>query len=184
MIRFNYDQSTYERLFAGVWATVPAERMRLPLAVIGAALLAVAATWSFETHRIAVLDHELTNLQERVRAEAADDARAERLIATVARLRAICERIASARRDVLAATNTIARIGNELPPQTWLTGVGSTPAGAWTIGGRSTRVEEIGTMLRRVQGLDRHATARLVSIAATGRAGRILDFVIGWDRQP
>ena len=38
-------------------------------------------------------------------------------------------------------------------------------------------------MLRRVQSLDRNATVRLVSIAATGRTGRILDFVIGWARR-
>ena len=58
----------------------------------------------------------------------------------------------------------------------------ATPADAWTINGRSTRVDEIGTMLRRVQELDRRGAARLVSIAATGRSGRILDFVISWSR--
>jgi hypothetical protein len=99
-------------------------------------------------------------------------------------LRALHAGVAAARREALAATNTIARIGNDLPPQTWLTGVGSTPNGTWTIDGRSTRVGEIGTMLRRVQRIDDGATARLVSIAATGRTGRVLDFVIGWDRRP
>ena len=84
---------------------------------------------------------------------------------------------------MLETTNAIARIGNDLPPQTWLTAIGATPAGDWTIGGRSTRVSEIGTMLRRVQALDAGAAATLVSIAATGRSGRILDFVIGWNRR-
>jgi hypothetical protein len=102
----------------------------------------------------------------------------------IARMRTIQAAVGAARRDVLIATNTIARIGNDLPPATWLTSVGSTPAGAWTIGGRSTRVDEIGTMLRRVQGIDKRATVRLVSIAATGRSGRVLDFVIGWDQNP
>jgi hypothetical protein len=99
-------------------------------------------------------------------------------------MRAIRAAVSAARRDVLVATNTIARIGNDLPPATWLTSLGSTPSGAWTIGGRSTRVDEIGTMLRRVQGIDQHATVRLMSIAATGRSHRVLDFVIGWDQQP
>jgi hypothetical protein len=39
-------------------------------------------------------------------------------------------------------------------------------------------------MLRRIQSIDKTASTRLVSIAATGRTGRILDFVIGWDRRP
>jgi hypothetical protein len=106
------------------------------------------------------------------------------LTAAVARLRAIQGGIAAARRDVIETTNTIAQVGNELPAQTWLTGVGSTPSGDWTIAGRSTHVDEIGTMLRRVQSIDPNASAHLVSIAATGRAGRILNFVIGWERRP
>jgi hypothetical protein len=184
MKRFNYHQSTIERLLAGVPAAALAEHLRTPLAVIGAALLTVAATGSIETHRAAGLEAELTSLQDRVHAAAANQTRAERLTVNVARLRTIAERITVARRDVLVTTNTIASIGNGLPPQTWLTSVASTPAGDWTIGGRSTRVDEIGTMLRRVQGIDRGTTARLVSIAATGRAARVLDFVIGWDHRP
>jgi hypothetical protein len=184
MTRFNYRQSAYERLVAGASVTGLAARFRRPVAVVGAALLIVSAAWSIDTHRLAVLDGELTELQLRAHAAEAADGRAQRLMTAVARLSAIDERIAVARRDVFTVTNTIARIGNGLPPQTWLTSLGSTPTGDWTIGGRSTRVDEIGTMLRRVQGLDRNATARLVSIAATGRTGRILDFVIGWDHRP
>ncbi|HEV8022439.1 MAG TPA: hypothetical protein VGP41_14285, partial [Candidatus Lustribacter sp.] len=160
-----------------------AERLRLPAALVLAAALIVLATWSFETRRIALLDGDLHRLQQQVRALSFDDARAERLIAEVGRLRTGAERVAAARHDVLVTTNTIAQIGNALPPQTWLTAVGATPAGDWTIGGRSTRVDEIGTMLRRVQALDAAASATLVSVAATGRSGRILDFVIGWNRR-
>lgn len=184
MIRFNYDRPPYERFLAGLPLTALAAQLRVPMASLGAALLVVAATWSFETHRIAALDGELSRLDLRVQALAADEVRAKHLTAAVARLRAIQGGIATARRDVLETTNTIALIGNELPAQTWLTGVGSTPAGDWTIGGRSTHVDEIGTMLRRVQGIDRSATTHLVSISATGRAGRILDFVIVWERRP
>jgi hypothetical protein len=183
MKRFNFNQTAYQQFLAGTPVRAMVLQLRLPIAALGAALLAVTAGWSLETQRIAALDTELAGLQLRVQATAAGDARAQRLTAEVARLRAIQDGIAAARRDVLQTTNTIAQIGNELPPQTWLTGVGATPTGSWTIGGRSTRVDEIGTMLRRVQGIDRSATARLVSIAATGRSGRILDFVIGWERR-
>ena len=184
MTRFNYLQPVHERWCAGIPAIALASSVRVPLLVIGLALLGVAATWSFEVHRAAQLQDELNGLQVRVQAAAGDERRARNLMTSVARLRTIRAAAGAARRDVLVATNTIARIGNALPPATWLTSVGSTPAGAWTIGGRSTRVDEIGTMLRRVQGIDQRATVRLVSIAATGRSGRVLDFVIGWDQRP
>ena len=183
MIRFNYHQSAYERFFGAAGARLATERLRAPMAAVGAALLVVTATWTFQTQRVAGLDDELAALRLRVHAASADGVRAEGLKTSVVRLRAVRDGIAGARREALAATNTIARIGNGLPPQTWLTGVGATPAGTWTIDGRSTRVAEIGTMLRRIQGLDAGGTARLVSIAATGRAGHILEFVIGWDRR-
>lgn len=184
MIRFTYDQTAFQRLLAGIPLTAMARQLRLPLASIGAAVLIVIATWSFETQRVAALDGELSDLMARVQATAADEVRVKRLTAAVVRLRAIQAGIVAARRDVLATTNTIARIGNALPAATWLTGVGATPAGDWTIGGRSIRVNEIGTMLRRVQGIDPNSNVHLVSIAATGRTGRILDFVIGWDHRP
>jgi hypothetical protein len=183
VIRFNYHPSARERFLSAAPLAAVTERLRLPAALVLAAVFIVLATWSFETRRVALLDDDLHRLQQQERAAAVDDARAERLIAEVARLRAAAERVAAARHDVLAATNAIARIGNELPPQTWLTAVGATPAGDWTIGGRSTRVDEIGTMLRRVQALDAGASATLVSVAATGRSGRILDFVIGWKQR-
>ena len=184
MIRFNYLQPPHERWCAGVPAAALAGSLRLPLVLIGLAFLSIAATWTFETHRIGMLEDQLSGLQSRIRTAANDERRARNLMTNVARLRTIRSAVSAAHRDVLVATNTIARIGNDLPPATWLTSVGSTSAGAWTIGGRSTRVEEIGTMLRRVQAIDQHASVRLVSIAATGRSGRILDVVIGWDQQP
>jgi hypothetical protein len=184
MNRFNYRQSSIERLFGEAPLRRLTETIRLPIGVIGAAVFVLAGTCSIENHRVAALDADLAAVQIRVRAAASERARAERLTAVVVRLRAATAGIAAARREALAATNTIARIGNGLPEQTWLTGVGATADGTWTIGGRSTRVNEIGTMLRRIQDIDRNAAARLVSVVATGRGGRILDFVIGWDRRP
>jgi hypothetical protein len=182
--RFNYLQPPHERWYAGIPAAALAASLRVPLLLIGVAFLSVTAIWSFERHRAGMLEDQLSGLQSRLHAAANDERHARTLMTTIARLRTIGAAVSAAHRDVLVATNTIARIGNDLPPETWLTSVGATPAGAWTIGGRSTRVEEIGTMLRRVQAIDQHATVRLVSIAATGRSGRILDFVIGWDQGP
>jgi Tfp pilus assembly protein PilN len=182
--RFNYAQPPLERLLGDMPMHALTDRLRVPLVIVGAALFMVASTWSVEANRVAGLDTELAALQLQVEAAGAARMRAEGLIATVSKLRAMRAGVAAAQREAIAATNTIARIGNGLPAQTWLTTLGATPAGAWTIGGRSTRVSEIGTMLRRVQNIDRSSTARLVSVAATGRTGHVLDFVIGWDRRP
>ena len=181
MNRFNYHPTRVERVRMALPAVLLGH-IRFPLALAGSAIFLVAAAWSFETQRLHALEGQVAATELRVHAAAAGAHVAERLSATVVRLRAMHDRITAARRDVLVATNTIAEIGNELPAQTWLTNVGASTAGTWTIGGRSTHVDEIGAMLRRVQGLDPAAPVRLVSIAATGRAGRVLDFVIGWDR--
>ena len=184
MIRFNYLQPAYERWCAGIPAVALAGSVRLPLLLIGLAFLGVAATWAFEAQRAGMLQDQLSALQRRVQTAAGDERRTRNLMTSVARMRTIRAAVRAARRDVIVATNTIARIGNDLPPATWLTSVGSTPTGAWTLAGRSTRVDEIGTMVRRVQSIDQRATVRLMSIAATGRSGRVLDFVIGWDQRP
>jgi Tfp pilus assembly protein PilN len=181
--RFNYHPAAFERVRAALPALL-LHHLRFPLALAGSALLVVTAAWSFEAQRLHLLEDQVSGMELRVRAAAASEKRAERLAGDVVRLRTMRDRIAAARREVVVATNTIAEIGNELPPGTWLTTIGATPAGTWTIGGRSTHVDEIGALLRRVQGLDPAAPVRLVSIAAGGRAGRILDFVIGWDRRP
>ena len=184
MNRFNYHRPPIARLCGDLPLSALTNRLRIPIAVVGIALVAVAGSGSLEAQRIAGLDAELDALQSHVQSAAATRARAERLTATVAKLRAMRAAMASARREAIDATNAIARIGNGLPEQTWLTNVGATPNGTWTIAGRSTRVAEIGTMLRHVADIDRSAPARLVSIAATGRSGHILDFVIGWDERP
>lgn len=181
VIRYNYRQTRFERLLGDRSAFA---RLRVPLALAGAALLALPATWTIEAGRLAALDAELTAIQSRVAAESSDRARAEHIAARVERLRKMRVLLALARRDGLAATNAIANIGNGLPAQTWLTALGATPSGSWTIAGRSTRVDEIGTMLRRVQSIDAAASARLISVAASGRTGRVLDFTIGWERRP
>ena len=184
MKRFNYRQSRFER-FAGL--APPAfttSALRGPLAIAGAAVVLFAGAWSVEAQRIAQLDRDLDALNIRVRAAKPAAERANAVIAATARAQTDDARVLAALREAVISTNTIARLGNALPPRTWLTNVQSNPAGAWTLAGRSDRVGAIGTTLRAIQQFDARARARLVSISATGRAGELLNFVIGWDRQP
>jgi hypothetical protein len=184
MKRFNYRQSFLER-FAGLAPPAPATHgLRVPLAIAGAAAVLFAGAWGLEAQRMAQLDHDLDALNVRVRAAKPAADRASAVIAATARAQTEYARVLAARREAVTSTNTIARLGNALPPRTWLTNVQSTPAGAWTIAGRSDRVAEIGTTLRAIQQFDTRAQTRLVSISASGRTGEVLNFVIGWDRQP
>jgi hypothetical protein len=181
--RFDYHQTVLERLAGIAPAGLLSGRLRFPVAVAGAAVCALALTSSIELQRLSRLDRELALLQTRVHAGQAQTQRATWLIAANATARRDDERIRSARREAIASTNAIARLGNALPSRTWLTNIQSTPAGTWTIAGRSDRVAEIGTTLRTIAQFDPHATAQLVSISAGGPAGTLLNFVIGWQHQ-
>lgn len=175
MMRFDYRRSAARD-------ALPA--FRRPALALGCGLLALAATWWLQTQRLATAAAELAALEQRAHAADASEARVRRVHAEVVRLRAIDARLIAARGAGLVAANAIVRVGNALPAQTWLTALGTAPDGSWTIGGTSARLDEIGAMLRRVQSLDRRGSPRLVSIAASGRGGRLLDFVIGWNRTP
>lgn len=182
MNRFNYRQSRFEQLAGALPGLTVFAQFRQPLAAAGAALILVAGAWTIEAQRLAALDRDLSAIHERARVAATDAARAQRLSVNLVRARALTRRIERAHQTAIASTNAIAQIGNALPVQTWLTSVATSPGGSWTIAGRSAQVAQIGTTLRAIAQLDTHAQARLVSISATGRAGRIHDFVIGWDR--
>jgi Tfp pilus assembly protein PilN len=176
--RFNYAPARVERFAASVTAACREPGVRLAIGAIGAGLILVTFVWSFEVRRLAGLDDALRSLHQRLGQAQARDAETQRLQTVLQRLRTIDRRVGLARREAIAATNALVRIGNALPPRTWLTGMQATSNGAWTISGRSTRVAEIGTMLRSIQRIDRGGVTRLVSVNVAGRSSGVLDFVI------
>jgi len=180
LTRFDYLRARFQRGVAprgGIRLSAPA---RAAAGVVGASLLLVTAAWTFEAQRLRGLDDDLAALRIQVRtsAGAAQQAIAEQ--AAVDRLRSLDMRVALARREAIATTNAVARIGNGLPSQTWLTSVQAVPGGGWSIAGRSTRIAEIGSMLQSIARLDGRTAAHLVSASAGGR-NRTLDFAIEWD---
>ena len=184
MTRHDYRPSQFTRLTGDATALLTLVRFRLPFAFVGAASLLVALVWQIEQQRIGALERDTALMQQRVAIAAVDAQHTQRLIAIVARDRHVAQRIATVHGTAIASANAIAMIGNVLPHQTWLTNVAAATSGSWTISGRSTHVTEIGTTLKSIQQLDRSGTARLLSVAATGRTNAVLDFVIGWERQP
>jgi Tfp pilus assembly protein PilN len=156
--------------------------MRSALLAIAAAIVAVTLVALVERQRLAALDGELAVLADRIAVAERDDARSDALQHDVVRLRELCATLDNVRRDTTIATNTIVRIGNRLPPQTWLTSVQTDRAGSWTIGGRSARLDEIGTTLATVAQLEPAATTRLVSVNAAGIRGALLDFSIALEQ--
>jgi hypothetical protein len=148
--------------------------------VVVASLLLFAAAWTFDAQRLRGLNDDLEAAQLHVRATAGAARRALDLQAALERLRALDMRVALAQREAIDTTNAVARIGNDLPSQTWLTSVQALPGGGWSIAGRSTRIAEIGSALETIQLADGSGATHLVSASAGGRH-RTLDFVIGWD---
>lgn len=183
-MRHNYHPSPLERLAALTRAIHVPAQLRIGMAMVGMASLLVSIMWGVETRRIAVLEHELAIASSEARAIAADARRAQSVAGALRRAVELQQRIDRAHRVAIASTNAIALLGNGLPSDTWLTSLATAPSGSINIAGRSARVEQIGTALRAIQHIDAHAGTRLISISATGRTGRIHDFLIGWDRHP
>jgi hypothetical protein len=179
--RYNYRQSSFERLAGRGWPVVLTRELRAPLIALAAAILIVAAVNLVEVRRLAALDTTLATISDRLTTARREGVRADRAIQSVAHLRALQNAVLASRRETVIAENTIARIGNHVPGDTWLTNVQATRAGSWSIAGRSTHVERIGAMLASIGAMDRSASTRLVSITASGARGNTLDFVIGWE---
>jgi hypothetical protein len=181
---FDYRQSSFARVLGRRPAFALPGALRPALAAVATALLLVGAAGAIERARIAALDGDLAALAARSVAAERDDARTERLEASVVSLRALRASLAVAQRSTAIAANTIVRIGNRLPPRTWLTSVTTDPSGVWSIGGRSTHLDEIATTLGAIARLDRRATTRLVAINAVGRHTSLLDFTVAVVPQP
>jgi len=155
---------------------------RSALLVFAAAIVAVGVVGLVERYRLASLDRELATLSTRIAVAERDDARSDRLNREVRRQRDLGAAIDAARDDTALAANTIVRLGNRLPAQTWLTKLESVRSGSWTIRGRSARLDDIRVTLAAVARLDRTASARLVSVDAAGSRSPLLDFTIALER--
>jgi Tfp pilus assembly protein PilN len=179
--RFDYRQSAFERLIGRPPRIAPDGRLRASVATLAVALVAVAVVATAERGRLARLDAELGAMHDRLIAAQRSDALDERVRRDVLAARGIRDAVLDARRASIADANAIARLGNRLPPQTWLTSLNATRTGTWSIAGRSTQIEQIGATLAAIGRLEPAASPRLVSLEANGERGRMLDFRIAWD---
>ncbi len=183
MTRFNYRPSAFTRLFGDGWRIGVPVGIRAPIVALGGVIVLVAGGYVVEAHRVDALDAQLDGMSERLRVANAENARVDALESSVVRLRSVRAAIAHARRDTRQTVTTIIRIGNALPEATWLTRVRSSVDGQWSIAGRSTHVESIGTTLADVASLETGSPPQLVSVNAIGTSERILDFVIAWKHE-
>jgi len=180
-MRFDYRQSAFERLIGRPPRIASDGRLRASAVALAFALLALAAVAAAEHGRLVAVDAELAAMHERAIAAAQSDARDERVRRAVLAARDVRDAVLAAQRASIADANAIARIGNRLPPQTWLTSLSAEGTGTWSIGGRSTQIEQIGATLATIGRLEPAASPRLVSLEASGERGRLLDFHIAWD---
>jgi hypothetical protein len=181
MTRYNYRQSAFERLIGRRPRIEVDQRLRSSLIAVALAVFVVVAVAAAEGRRLALLDADLAALHDRIVVAEQADARDGRVRRTVLAERRVRDAVLDAQRDGIVVANTIARIGNELPPQTWLTGLHDDHTGTWSVAGRSTQIDQIGATLEAIGRLDSASSARLVSITASGRRGRMLDFTIAWE---
>jgi Tfp pilus assembly protein PilN len=178
---FSYHRSPLERHFGWRPTLVLDRALIASLIAVGGALLLLAAVAAIERARVVALDGDLAMLDERLAQAQHADANARRLDAAVSAQHELAVAVAQAHVQTIVATNTIVRVGNRLPAQTWLTTVHAEPTGSWSIGGRSTRLDEVATTLRAVAALDPAATTRLVAVTASGAHLGVLDFTIAVD---
>jgi hypothetical protein len=180
--RFNYHPTLIERVVGRKPNIAVDGPLRLGIGAITAAAALCVAVALVEANRLAHADSELAALQLQIDAAQRVGAHVAELDRDVARLRAIKRALTDVTRASVTSTNDIARLGNSLAQETWLTRVQSTRVGGWSIAGRSPRVDHIGATLSAIASLDPAAETQLVSIEATGTSGNLLEFLIAWNR--
>ncbi len=178
MTRYDYRQSRFERLIGRRPHLIIDDALRTALLAFTVALCLVGAGAFVEAHRLASLDVDLATLDARLVDARRADARLDRMQRVIANERALRDAVLAARREGALAADTIAGIGNVLPPQTWLTSIRNDRSGGWSIAGRSTQLEEVGGTLVAVARVQASTTPHLVSITAASRHAAVLDFLI------
>lgn len=138
----------------------------------------LAGLWRIEHTRLSGLDDRIAGLRSEVARAQVAARKAQPQAANLALLRGLKGRLDEARRETIASTNAVIRIGNGLPHRTWLTQLEAAPSGIWTVTGTSTSLEEIGQTLARLAHSDGGAGATLRSISSGLHANPSFDFTI------
>ena len=172
MKRVNDAGSAFERLTGISPAALP-RAVRVPLAALGVTMIGAGFCWGVEEARI---DAALRSAEAyTARAQALDPPadRARAAAADVARL----QNVARAVRDVVASGGRsaarIARIGNALPDDVWLSAIRADD-GAVSLEGRALHVEGVAAAVAALGRLDASTSVRLRSVRSDARHANVI----------
>jgi hypothetical protein len=155
--------------------------LRIACAILFVTVAGLAGATAAERQRIALADARLVELRSQAMSAATAARRAAAGDPRDHRVAQFAGRLAAVRNDTLRSSNAAIRIGNALPPRTWLVQLDAV-SGGWTIAGKSMSIGEIGATLRALQRLDERSSAHLVSVSSNALPHRPYDFVISWER--
>jgi Tfp pilus assembly protein PilN len=163
MRRIDYHVTWSERrIGVALPATIPPS-LRAPLAAFACAVAFVAVVWCVQHARLRAAERDGAALARRLAAAEREVAAVCAIESDVARLRALSERIASFRASGALRASEIARVGNVLPDDAWLTSLRA-DRGALSLEGRSARLGAVGTALAALSRLPRYGGARLIAV--------------------
>lgn len=162
MKRINYLVSPLERRF-GIGNMTLKPALRVPVALLVAALALDGLMWITEEARLRSLDREAQVLGAKLESRQLAAAPVRALEIEVAGMREASERVRALRLSGAAHAGEIAALGDRLPDDSWLTGIRLDPA-ALHLEARGTGVASVGSAMRSLVGGGAYAAAHLISI--------------------
>ncbi len=162
--RFNYLPDVRTQRFPNFAVRVAIDnRIRGPLATLGAILFVSAGLSTVQLARLHAAQHTSAVIAARLAASADSLAAIRCLRVRVHAARRMSEQLADMRRVSIAHANELAWIGNHLPSETWLSAL-HYENGAYSLEGTSSRVAAIGNAILALQVGGRAGEPRLLSL--------------------
>jgi Tfp pilus assembly protein PilN len=163
MRRTNYLLSWSERYAGIALPSTLRPELRAPLAVLACALALVVLLGSVQHARLRAVAADEARYAEQLGAAERRAARTTAAEGEVARLRTIAARLDALRSLGSEHTAEIARLGNALPSESWLTSMRADPV-ALTLEGGSARISAIAQTMANLTALRRYPGIRLISL--------------------
>ena len=163
MRQFNYVVTPVERIFGAALPAAVPQSLRVPLAALACALIAAGLGYGVQEARVHAADDEAAVLTLRLSEAEVAVARVRRLANDVERMSALARRVEAIRNSGDLRANELAALGNDVPPDAWLTSI-RVEARGLGIEGRGKRLDVVGTTMAALGRLPTYRGARLVHV--------------------
>ena len=163
MRRINYLPSWSERHIGVALPLAITAEFRAPLVALAGAIALAGLLWVVQATRLHAAERDGATFAERLAAMQIDVARVRAVTRDVERFRALDERVEALRRSGAAHANEIAALGNQLPPDAWLSSLRA-DRGTLALEGHGARLAAVGTTIASLAALPAYGAARLVAV--------------------